>query len=63
MEYDFYFMMVAITILLFIVSSVMKLFVPVSMNSNLVFYLLLFNIMLTVLNLSKNRINCKFSDD
>ncbi len=61
-EYDFFFMLCIITLVQFTVTAILRLLVPSTTPSNIVFYLMLFTIVLALMNLSKNKQLCRCSD-
>lgn len=66
LEYDFFFMLIFITLLLFIVTQTMKIVSPDLVDSNLAFYLMMFTLLLGMMNLVKNTFNggyCKCTDE
>lgn len=66
LEYDFFFMLVFIILLLFIVTQTAKLISPDLVESNLVFYLMMFTLVLGMMNLVKNTFNlgyCRCTDE
>ena len=61
MEYDFFFMLFFIILMLFAITSALKVFYPVDLDSNLVLYMIIFTIMLIVVNLMKNTFSMRYT--
>ena len=66
LEYDFFFMLTFIILLLFIITQTAKIISSELVESNLVFYLMIFTLVLGMMHLVKNTFNLgyfKFTDE
>lgn len=53
-EYDFLFMLFTVILLLFVFTSLTKIFLPGMLETNVIFYMMIFLILMTLMNLGKN---------
>eukprot|EP00347_Sterkiella_histriomuscorum_P023126 403335847 len=56
-EYDFFFMLFIVVLVLFIITQTLKFIVPQQMDGNLTFYMMMFLLLMTQVNLMKNTFN------
>ena len=65
-EYDFFFMLNLVVVVLFMITSTIKIFNPDLVETNLVFYMMIMTLSLGLMNLTKNSFAlgfCRFTDE
>ena len=65
-EYDFFFMLFTVLLVLFVITQTIKMVMPSLLESNLVFYMMVFLLFMTTVNLMKHTFSrgyCQFSDE
>ncbi|CDW72459.1 UNKNOWN [Stylonychia lemnae] len=56
-EYDFFFMLFIVILVMFMITQTFRIILPDQMESNLTFYMMLFLLLMTLVNLMKNTFN------